>query len=182
MYHCDKHSYNLATFVVAYRLWKQASVKSVAVSGLAKFWSNGCAPYLHSNTFELKTLGWRDNSTKIVLLQIPFRYRAAICSPFGSDAWYALYRSTNPCLCKLRPELIVTLIATGGSAIKAVEVLIEHGVPAERIIFINLVRLNLLSAFSRLQSIILASVLLLILWSINLTSCSLGHRLLLLRV
>jgi len=32
------------------------------------------------------------------------------------------------------------LIATGGSAIKAVEVLIEHGVPAERIIFINLVR------------------------------------------
>jgi len=57
----------------------------------------------------------------------------------------------------------VTLIATGGSAIKAVEVLIEHGVPAERIIFINLVRLNLLSAFSRLQSIILASVLLLIL-------------------
>ena len=29
--------------------------------------------------------------------------------------------------------------ATGGSAIKAVEVLIEHGVPEERIIFINLV-------------------------------------------
>ncbi len=57
----------------------------------------------------------------------------------------------------------MTLIATGGSAIKAVEVLIEHGVPAERIIFINLVRLDLLSAFSRLQSIILASVLLLIL-------------------
>ena len=182
VYHCDKHSYNLATFVVACRLWKQASVKSVAVSGLAKFWSNGCVPYLHSNAFELKTLGWRDNSTKIVLLQISFRYRAAICSPFGSDAWYALYRFTNPCLCKLRPELIVTLIATGGSAIKAVEVLIEHGVPAERIIFINLVRLDLLSAFSRLQSIILASVLLLILWSINLTSCSLGRRLLLLRV
>jgi len=34
----------------------------------------------------------------------------------------------------------ILLIATGGSAIKAVEVLIEHGVPAERIIFINLVR------------------------------------------
>jgi uracil phosphoribosyltransferase len=31
-------------------------------------------------------------------------------------------------------------IATGGSAIKAVEVLKEHGVPEERIIFINLVR------------------------------------------
>jgi uracil phosphoribosyltransferase len=30
--------------------------------------------------------------------------------------------------------------ATGGSAIKAVEVLKEHGVPEERIIFINLVR------------------------------------------
>jgi uracil phosphoribosyltransferase len=29
--------------------------------------------------------------------------------------------------------------ATGGSAIKAVEVLIEHGVPEERIIFVNLV-------------------------------------------
>jgi hypothetical protein len=30
--------------------------------------------------------------------------------------------------------------ATGGSAMKAVEVLMEHGVPEERIIFINLVR------------------------------------------
>lgn len=30
--------------------------------------------------------------------------------------------------------------ATGGSAIKAVEVLKEHGVPEERIIFVNLVR------------------------------------------
>jgi len=32
-----------------------------------------------------------------------------------------------------------SLIATGGSAIKAVEVLMDHGVPEERIIFINLV-------------------------------------------
>jgi hypothetical protein len=31
--------------------------------------------------------------------------------------------------------------ATGGSAMKAVEVLMEHGVPEERIIFVNLVRL-----------------------------------------
>lgn len=31
------------------------------------------------------------------------------------------------------------LSATGGSAIKAVEVLMEHGVPEERIIFVNLV-------------------------------------------
>lgn len=30
-------------------------------------------------------------------------------------------------------------LATGGSAIKAVEVLIDHGVPQERIIFLNLV-------------------------------------------
>jgi len=35
--------------------------------------------------------------------------------------------------------LLDPMLATGGSAIKAVEVLIEHGVPAERIIFINLV-------------------------------------------
>ena len=32
--------------------------------------------------------------------------------------------------------------ATGGSAIKAVEVLKEHGVPEERIIFINLVSIR----------------------------------------
>lgn len=32
-----------------------------------------------------------------------------------------------------------TGVATGGSAIKAVEVLMEHGVPEQRIIFINLV-------------------------------------------
>ena len=32
--------------------------------------------------------------------------------------------------------------ATGGSAMKAVEVLMEHGVPEDRIIFINLVRSN----------------------------------------
>jgi len=31
------------------------------------------------------------------------------------------------------------LPATGGSAIKAVEVLMENGVPEERIVFINLV-------------------------------------------
>lgn len=32
--------------------------------------------------------------------------------------------------------------ATGGSAMKAVEVLMEHGVSEDRIIFINLVRSN----------------------------------------
>lgn len=34
-------------------------------------------------------------------------------------------------------------LATGGSAMKAVEVLMEHGVPEDRIIFINLVSTNL---------------------------------------
>ncbi len=33
-----------------------------------------------------------------------------------------------------------TISATGGSAMKAVEVIMEHGVPEDRIIFINLVR------------------------------------------
>jgi hypothetical protein len=33
--------------------------------------------------------------------------------------------------------------ATGGSAIKAVEVLMEHGVPEERMIFVNLVSITL---------------------------------------
>ena len=37
-------------------------------------------------------------------------------------------------------DLSMARTATGGSAIKAVEVLKEHGVPEERIIFINLVR------------------------------------------
>ena len=36
--------------------------------------------------------------------------------------------------------LLDPMLATGGSAIKAVEVIKEHGVPEERIIFINLVR------------------------------------------
>ena len=37
-----------------------------------------------------------------------------------------------------------TDVATGGSAMKAVEVLMEHGVPEDRIIFINLVCLRAL--------------------------------------
>lgn len=37
-------------------------------------------------------------------------------------------------------NVVVYVTATGGSAIKAVEVILEHGVPEERIIFINLVR------------------------------------------
>jgi uracil phosphoribosyltransferase len=42
--------------------------------------------------------------------------------------------------------------ATGGSAMKAVEVIMEHGVPEDRIIFINLVR-----AFLRTLSVCLMS-------------------------
>jgi uracil phosphoribosyltransferase len=56
----------------------------------------------------------------------------AICAPVGPDARYAnfLIQIWNVDGC---------LAATGGSALKAVEVLKEHGVPEERIIFINLV-------------------------------------------
>jgi len=35
--------------------------------------------------------------------------------------------------------LLDPMLATGGSAMKAVEVLMEHGVPEERIIFVNLI-------------------------------------------
>jgi len=35
--------------------------------------------------------------------------------------------------------LLDPMLATGGSAIKAVEVLLEHGVPEQRIIFVNLI-------------------------------------------
>ncbi|GAA5898355.1 hypothetical protein JCM5296_001349 [Sporobolomyces johnsonii] len=35
--------------------------------------------------------------------------------------------------------LLDPMLATGGSAIKAIEVLIDHGVPQERVIFLNLV-------------------------------------------
>ena len=37
--------------------------------------------------------------------------------------------------------VMLYVTATGGSAIKAVEVILEHGVPEDRIIFINLVRI-----------------------------------------
>jgi hypothetical protein len=43
------------------------------------------------------------------------------------------------CVRKLLFFLSYPGLATGGSAMKAVEVLKEHGVPEERIIFINLV-------------------------------------------
>ena len=56
--------------------------------------------------------------------------------------------SLTPCL--VQPPIILvsvvedsgTILATGGSAMKAVEVIMEHGVPEDRIIFINLVRVR----------------------------------------
>ncbi|KXN80904.1 Uracil phosphoribosyltransferase [Leucoagaricus sp. SymC.cos] len=49
------------------------------------------------------------------------------------------YSKFPPDIAKRYVLLLDPMLATGGSAIKAVEVLIEHGVPAERIIFINLI-------------------------------------------
>jgi hypothetical protein len=47
------------------------------------------------------------------------------------------------------------ITATGGSAMKAVEVIMSHGVPEDRIIFINLVRahLSLSSTTAQLQGL-----------------------------
>ncbi|KAF9899174.1 Uracil phosphoribosyltransferase, synthesizes UMP from uracil, partial [Lobosporangium transversale] len=36
-------------------------------------------------------------------------------------------------------KTVITPTATGGSAIKAIETLIDHGVPEERILFLNLI-------------------------------------------
>lgn len=64
------------------------------------------------------------------------RHRTAVCAaarPYARCVRLSLHS---------RPFLIAMPLfasATGGSAIKAVEVLMEHGVPEERIIFINLV-------------------------------------------
>jgi hypothetical protein len=45
-----------------------------------------------------------------------------------------------PLCCHPRLPTQAQQTATGGSAMKAVEVVMEHGVPEDRIIFINLVR------------------------------------------
>lgn len=50
--------------------------------------------------------------------------------------------------------LLDPMLATGGSAMKAVEVLMEHGVPEDRIIFINLVRSTSVRRFITDRSII----------------------------
>ena len=64
------------------------------------------------------------------------RHCNPICSPSGPHAW-SVAPTWSDFLSILK---VVWPAATGGSAMKAVEVLHEHGVPEERIIFINLVR------------------------------------------
>ncbi|KNE92116.1 hypothetical protein PSTG_14496 [Puccinia striiformis f. sp. tritici PST-78] len=51
--------------------------------------------------------------------------------------------------------LLDPMLATGGSAIKAIEVLIEHGVPEDRILFLNLVAApeGLANVFSKHSSV-----------------------------
>lgn len=64
----------------------------------------------------------------------PSGYFTALRAPFGPYARYVLALS-EPQMTQLRDDKT----ATGGSAMKAVEVIMEHGVPEDRIIFINLV-------------------------------------------
>ena len=54
--------------------------------------------------------------------------------------WVRVSIAYAPCFRNAEPK--IAYLATGGSAMKAVEVLMEHGVPEERIIFINLVGLS----------------------------------------
>jgi hypothetical protein len=63
----------------------------------------------------------------------PSGYLPALCPPSGSYAWYV------PVLLETQLIAHAPQKATGGSAMKAVEVIMEHGVPEDRIIFINLV-------------------------------------------
>ena len=63
----------------------------------------------------------------------PSGYRTALRAPSGPYARY-VFALNDP---KMTTQGRQT--ATGGSAMKAVEVIMEHGVPEDRIIFINLV-------------------------------------------
>jgi hypothetical protein len=96
-------------------------------------------------------VGRRNGSTKALLLQGSFRVRVARADPnvfstqFPPDIANRYVLLLDPMLGVLEIPgpylhfLSHVLSATGGSAIKAVEVLKENGVPEERIIFINLV-------------------------------------------
>lgn len=90
-------------------------------------------------SFNTVLLGRRNGSAETFLFQgmhdIPFHSRLLPSDQFPQDiaSRYVL--------------LLDPMLATGGSAIKAVEVLMEHGVPEERIIFVNLVRSYVHHAF-----------------------------------
>jgi hypothetical protein len=79
----------------------------------------------------------RTRITKLCAYPAPSGYFTALRAPSGPNAWYVLALS--------RPQMTAQgqQTATGGSAMKAVEVIMEHGVPEERIIFINLVGVRL---------------------------------------
>ena len=98
-----------------------------------------------------RPLGRRDSSPKTLLLQswllMPLRRHALThihCSSLRTLPTATFFSST---LCSVGRAVLWLYLdslssvrpATGGSAVKAVEVLMEHGVPEERIIFINLV-------------------------------------------
>ena len=76
--------------------------------------------------------------TKLCASPAPSGYFTALRAPSGPDAWYVLAFSGPQMTAQGRQT------ATGGSAMKAVEVIMEHGVPEDRIIFINLVGVRLL--------------------------------------
>src|SRR5260370_21177695 len=65
----------------------------------------------------------------------PPGYSATLCASPRSHAW-----CVHPCVNVSRSPTHARQTATGGSATKAVEVILEHGVPEDRIIFINPVR------------------------------------------
>ncbi|KAF7313634.1 Uracil phosphoribosyltransferase [Mycena chlorophos] len=83
-----------------------------------------------------KILIQRDEETALPKLfyskvRLPARHRVALCAPARPHAWHVVPIGIDALL--MHPS------ATGGSAMKAVEVLMENGVPEERIIFINLI-------------------------------------------
>ena len=109
-----------------------------------------CFSYHHRGEPNWDT-GRRNSSAKALLLQGSFGIHTARAGPnvfptqFPPDIANRYVLLLDPMLGALEvsevylDSLSHVLSATGGSAMKAVEVLTEHGVPEERIIFINLV-------------------------------------------
>ena len=97
-------------------------------------------------------LGRRDSATQTFLFQGMGRIWVIGCKHadrFNYSSRRTLIDDMSCCLipcsvrtCRNERTLFVedVISATGGSAMKAVEVLMERGVPEERIIFVNLVR------------------------------------------